>query len=810
MRRILVSFSAILLVWLFSCPMMAREKTNINLGWRFIRADVEGAEAVDFDDSSWQVVDLPHDASIYGPFVAEGNGASARVGYRTLGRGWYRKHLQGDPSWKGKRVVLEFEGVYRDSKVYVNGTLCGGEHLSGFVDFEIDITDNLVEGDNVLAVSYDNTYQKSTRWYNGEGINRDVWLHVLDPLHVDRYGTYITTPKITPAAARVKMETSVKNDLPDSVLCKVRTEIEDPEGHIVAHMVSVAPFAGDETFCFNQTLNVREPKLWNVGAPNLYKAVTYIYKGEKAYDGSKRKEATFLTEPSDVYETTFGIREIELSPDSGLIVNGRRVYVNGVCLHTDLGPLGTASFEVAWDKRLRALTEDLGCNGLRLSHNAYPKYVLDWADRHGVLLVDESFDKWENDYYGNGVKMGDNYLTDLRTQIKRDRNHPSVFLWSVGNEVYQQIRKDMTHNGGVETLKMLVDEARRLDPSRPVTASQYPNRYGSTTKKGNSSKFLNADPHQFTFYTDVVSTNYLENFWDEDHEKYPQLVFMAGELAVGDLGYDYFNYSKTYPIGQFYWGGTDYIGESFGWPAKGWVRGLLDFTNHLKPLGQSVRSFYTEEPMVKIVIRPAKGQGSLVWNDLKMTWIALEEHWNYSPGDTLKVQVMSNCQETELILNGHSLGRKQLPPRSEAPELVWETVYESGELRAIGYNDGEWVAEDVIKTAGKPARIVARQDNETIEANGLDLAYIDYEVVDNDGNLCQDALELEFEVSGPAAIAGVANANMLSDEPWQASRRTTYQGRCQLIVRSKNIAGPITIKAKAKGLKTLTSRLVAE
>ena len=789
----------------------SREKINIDLGWKFIRAEVEGAEASGFDDSEWQTVDLPHDAAIYGPFEETGNGASARVGYRQLGKGWYRKHIQADSSWKGRRVIVEFEGVFRESRVYVNGTPCGGVHKNGFIDFEIDITDLLVDGDNIIAVSYDNTYTKSTRWYNGEGINRHVWLHVLDPLHVDRYGTYITTPKISEEKAKIRVETSVKNEFEDSVLCKLVTEISSPDGKIVGKAQAVSPFSSKEIFQFLQTIYIEDPELWNVGSPKLYKATSYIYRDSVPYDGSKSVSPAFGTEPNDVYETTFGIREIELSPDSGLIVNGKRVYVNGVCLHTDLGPLGTASMDAAWDRRLSAVTKLLGCNGLRLSHNAYPKYVLDWADRNGILIVDEFFDKWGDDYYGKGTKMGEQYVDGLRTQMARDRNHPSIFVWSVGNEVYQQIQKDKTNSGGVEMLKMLVDEARRMDSSRPVTVSQYPNRYGSATKKNNASKFQMAEPHQFEFYTDVVSTNYLENFWDKDREKYPQLVFMAGELAVGDLGYDYFNYDKSYPIGQFYWGGTDYIGESFGWPAKGWVRGLIDITNKLKPLGQSVKSFYTSEPMVKLVTRPSKGQGSLVWNDLKMTWIALEENWNYSEGDTLKVQVMSNCTETELFLNGKSLGKKRLPPSNQPPELVWEVLYEDGELKAIGYNEGIKVAEDVIVTPGKPSRIIAKADSVKIKADGLDLAYIDYEIVDKNGNRCADDVELSFEISGQGTLAGVANGNMLSDEEWKADSRTTYNGLCQLIVRSKNEPGQIKVKAKAKGLKPVTTLIeVAE
>lgn len=768
-----------------------RFRQRLNMSWRFLRENPTGAESTDYDDSRWQLVDLPHDAAIYGPFKKKGDGASARNGFRTQMRGWYRRHLEYDSSWQDKRVLLQFEGVYRDAKVYVNGQLCEGSHPNGYLDFETDITDKLNTGDNVIAVSYDNHFVKSSRWYNGEGINRDVWLMVQSPLHVARYGTYVTTSKITPQRAKVCIETCVQNERADSVLCQLVTTIYDPQGKIVAKRTAIAPFASGETYAFKQELSIDKPQLWQVGDGKMYTMLSQVYERGKL---------------TDEYETPFGIREIEMTPDSGLLVNGRRVYVNGVCLHTDLGPLGTASFEAAWNRRLAAVTEQLGCNAIRLSHNAYPHYVLDWADRHGVLVFDEMFDKWEESYYGSNAKrMGAQQKNDLVTWLKRDRNHPSVFIWSVGNEVYQQIRWEQTRQGGVEMLKELVKLVSQTDPSRKVTVGQFPNRYGSVTRR--DSAFLEAEPHPFQFYTDVVSTNYLERFWDRDHIKYPQLVFLESEMAVGDLCYDYFNFDHSYPVGQFYWGGTDYIGESFGWPSKGWVRGLLDMTNRLKPLGWSVRSFYTAEPMVKLVVRPNRGQGGIDWNELRMTWIPLETHWNYTAGDSLKVQVMSNCPETELFLNGESLGRKVLPPANKAPELVWDVPYHRGTLIACGYRDGQTIASDTLQTSAAPHRLMVDCDADTLRADGLDLAYLDYRVVDKNGQIADTDITVQFSVTGQGTLAGVCNDDMLSNEPWQAPQRTTSHGRCQLIVRSSGHTGTVKVTAKAKGLKTVTTMI---
>ncbi|MGI6232776.1 MAG: glycoside hydrolase family 2 protein [Prevotella sp.] len=775
-------------IFLFTEFAQAREKISLNQDWLFLHKDTAGAEAPSFSEKGWARVNLPHDASIYGPFTKQ-NGGSSRNGFRPLGQGWYRKHILFHKIWAGQRLILEFEGVYRKATVYVNGKACGEAHENGYIDFAYDITDKLHEGDNVIAVHYDNTDRKSSRWYNGEGINRSVWLHVVSPLHVDRYGTFVTTPSVTSAAARVQVETSVRNDSPDSVLCRLVTEIISPQGEVVASAKAAAPFAAGEVYRFRQQLTVNHPQLWQVGHGVMYKVVSRL--------------------DSDVYETPFGIRTIEMSPDSGLIVNGRRVYVNGVCLHTDLGPLGTASFDAAWNRRLSVLVDSLGCNGLRLSHNAYPKYVLDWCDRRGILVFDEFFDKWNGSYYGSDAKFGPHLFRDLKTQMRRDRNHPSVFIWSVGNETYEQIRWDWTQKDGLAHLKAMVDTARWMDATRPVTVAQYPNRYYSKTKK-NSKDFYSMPPHPFEFYSDVVSTNYLEKFWDKDHQLYPQLVFLESEMAVGELGYDFFNFDHSYPVGQFYWGGTDYIGESFGWPSKGWVRGLVDFTNELKPVGYSVRSFYTHQPSVKLVVIPNKDKTDLVWNDLKMTWNTMEQQWNYNPNQRLKVQVMSNCDETELILNGQSLGRKQLPSGNKAPELTWMVSFEPGELKAVGYRNGKKVAEDVLFTAGKPVRLVATTDTRKLKADGEDLAYLHFQLEDANGHLVpNDDREIEFVVKGEGVNAGMANGNMLCNDPWQGNEHSTYHGKCQLIVRSTTKPGTVVVKAKVKGLKPVTLKLTS-
>ena len=678
--------------------------------------------------------------------------------------------------------------MYRDAKVYINGTLQEGDHRNGYLDFEHDITDCLHEGDNVIAVSYDNTFNKSSRWYNGEGIYRDVYIKVVSPVHVDRYGTYVTTPKITREKAWLSIETDVRNDGIDSVVCRLVTEIMAPSGEVVCQSEASAPFAGGEVYKFRQQSEISRPLLWNVGSPVLYKAVSHVI-----VDGQE----------TDTYETTFGIREFDFTPEQGLLVNGEKVFVKGVCLHSDLGPLGKASFEAGWNRRLDVITRELGCNAIRLSHNCYPKYVLDWADRHGILVYDEFFDKWNESYYGSGVDFGDHLLRDAAVQIHRDRNHPSVFIWSVGNETYEQILPEKTSTVGVSRLKTLVDFVHKEDPSRKVTIGMFPNRYGNISHRAGG--YEKADLHQFAFYTDVVSVNYMERFFQQDHQKYPQLIFMESEMATGELGYNFFKYDHSYTVGQFYWGGTEYIGESFGWPSKGWINGLIDTSNHLKPVGYSVKSFYCDEPMVKIAVIDESKKGQQEWNELKVTWKPFHMHWNFSEGDTLKVQVFSNCDETELFINGISQGRKPLPPKHQAPELVWRARYHRGEVKAVGYRDGRAICEDVLKSSGSSARLVVKADVDTLKADGMDLAYLDYLLLDSDGNpVSDDDRKIEFEVTGAGINAGVDNGNILSDELWQADRRSTYKGRAQLIVRSKKERGRIKVTARTPGIRKAT------
>lgn len=783
----------VLLLLFIAVSLFGREKTRINFGWKYAVGSLPGAEKYNYDDSKWQVLNLPHDGSIYGSFIQEDGKEPTRYGYRPRHQGWYRKQIAFEESWIGKRVILEFEGVYRAAVVYVNGKACGEANKNGYLDFEYDITDKLQKGNNIIAVSYNNLDRNSSRWYSGEGINRDVWLKVVDPLHVDRYGTYITTPVVSEKLSKIDISTEVRNDAVDSALCRLITEIHDIWGHIVARQQAVAPVAAGEVMKIQQQLSVTNAILWCPENPYLYTAVSKVYCGDRHVD---------------TYETPFGIRHIEMNPEQGLLVNGKKVFLRGVCLHTDLGPLGTASFTAGWDQRLQTVVNDLGCNAIRLSHNNYPQYVLDWCDRHGILVFDEFTDKWDESLYGAGTYYGEHLFQDLGIQIRRDRNHPSVFIWSVGNELEHQYQRDKLLAGGVEKLKRLVDFVHKFEPSRMVTVGEYPARFNAI--KWNETGYNQSTPNQYAFYSDVMSVNYMESFFKADHELYPQLIFMVSEMTTGEYGYNYFHYDHSYTCGQFYWGGTEYIGESFGWPSKGWINGLIDLSNHLKPTGWSVSSFYKKSPVVKLVVLNNVAKGSKEWNDAKISWQPMLMHWNFNKDDKLKVQVFSNCDQTELFVNGVSQGIKELPAFPKEPKLIWDVDYIEGEVKAIGYRNGKKTAEDILTTASTPVRLEVECSKKEIAADGLDLCYLNYRLVDRHGTVVPNADRLmKFKVVGAAVNAGVDNGNIESNEPWQSDSRSTFNGRCQLIIRSTGKTGPIRIEAKTSGIKPLITKIVA-
>ncbi|WP_207534389.1 glycoside hydrolase family 2 TIM barrel-domain containing protein [Desertivirga arenae] len=756
-------------------PLKIREDKLLNFDWKFRIGDEHSAKHPGYNDRNWQIVNLPHDGSIAGGFDTVSG--SRQNGYRPRHIGWYRKKFTLPADLEGKKVSIEFEGVYRASEVWINGTLLG-KHLNGYTSFSYDLTPYIKPGqENTLAVRYDNTYKLSSRWYTGEGIYRNVWLRIYHPLHFAVNGIFISTPLVTDKEAELAIHTEVENKTTGSALATVNTEIYSPSGKVVKSITATVPLAAGETYVLKQETKIKDPERWDIISPKIYKT---------------RSSIVINSDTADVQINRFGIRTVQFTPEEGFLLNGRKVFLKGVNIHHDLGPLGAAAFPKGYKRRLLGL-KAMGCNSVRLAHNPQDKSVLDLCDELGILVFDESFDKWKAEYYGADNDFEKNWQSDLAWFVKRDRNHPSVFIWSVGNEVF--VKNEYKDLRFVDLLKTMMDSVRKIDPTRRITSGLYPARDEDK-------------PAPMAFYTDVMSDNYMTRFYKRDRIKFPQLIFLASEMTTDNGGENFFNYDHSYACGQYYWGGTDYIGESFAWPSKGW-NGIVDWCDFWKPISYYIQSLYSESPMVKIAVFDAKHTDARVWNDVFMNTLKMSGSWNWQPGQKLTLYTFTTGDEVELFVNGTSLGVKKLKDFAKN-KIIWELDFQPGSIKAIARKDGKDIAVDEIKTAGEANRIVLKTDSTKILSNGLDLAYIEVNVLDKNGVLVPDAANnIQFKVEGPADIAGVANGNRMSDEFFVAKMRKVHEGKCLLVLRSKNKSGKINIQATSPGLKAANLEIKA-
>lgn len=795
----------ILAALLLATPAAAqRHRERINFDWKFTRSDINGAENPDFDDSGWQTAHLPHDASISGPFVKDSLNSDQKNGFLPRQKGWYRKTLVIEADLSGKKAFLEFEGVYRDARVYVNGNELAHQ-LNGFEGFLVDITETVKTGSNIIAVSYDNTDKESSRWYNGEGIYRDVWLLITNPVHVNYNGTYVATPVVEKGRAEARIQTELVNESAEEKEVTLRSEIFSPGNQLIGSVSDVVPVPAGDIYVFTQNIDIADPRLWGLSNPDLY-----TLKTTAVMDG----------QAVDEYTTIFGIRTIEFDRQEGFLLNGQKVLVKGVNLHHDLGPLGAAAFERGFARRLEGLKK-LGSNAVRLSHNPHDPFILDWCDRNGMLVLDEAFDKWDDQFFGQGNDFEKHWRESLEWFIRRDRNHPSVFLWSVGNETRQQ--RNPRADFGIPMMKEMAAFAHQLDPSRQVTCGLHPSRKSGAYRTEN---YYREGPPEMVFYMDVVSTNYREEFWPVDKARYPQLIFILSEAQVGNLGNEWFNFNHETSVGLFYWGGTDYIGESFGWPSKGWPNGIIDWNDHWKPFSYYIQSLYSDEPVSHIAVYDPEGEQTKYWNEVQLRYQPMYSHWNWAGKDSVRALTFSNGEEVELFLNGRSLGSRKVPelyhtkeiraytaeeydpdnPINMGPEihkqLEWVIPYEPGVIRAETKISGRTVATYELRTAGKPDRIMLLADRDTINADGLDLSYITVSVVDKNGIIIPDARHnIAFTVTGAGSNAGVSNADIAGSESFTGDERKVFQGQALLVVRSSRDPGKARIRANARGLK---------
>ncbi|NOR27958.1 MAG: DUF4982 domain-containing protein [Lutibacter sp.] len=808
------SYLLLYIIGLVSCTQpQERTVTSFNENWFFTKGKISGAENPTFDDSSWRVLDVPHDWAIEGPFAKENNARSGGLPF--FGEAWYRKHFNVNDSLKGKIITVEFDGIMSNSTIYLNGKKIG-ERPYGYIGFQVDLTPYLkYNEDNVLAVKVA-PENYSSRWYPGAGIYRNVRMEVKNPTHVAFKGTYVTTPKITDAAATVKVETTINSKELNSGKFELETSVVDALGVQVASTSSEFKITDKNTKKIEQNLSVENPNRWDLDNPYLYSVKTVLKKNGVSID---------------TYNTTFGIRTIEFTSEEGFVLNGRKERFRGVCLHHDLGPLGSAVNYRATQRQLEIMKE-MGINAIRTSHNPTSPEQLELCDKMGILVIAEAFDGWkipkvENDYN----KYWDEWHEkDLRDMLKRDRNHPSVVMWSIGNEMNEQ-----RHKNGGKIAKMLTDICHEEDITRPVTAGF--NAYPHSVKNGLAAAIdivgFNYKPTQYNNLlkkhpdwivygaetSSCVSSRGVYHLPLEKYNKHESLQVSSYDIISPPWAYApdiEFNAQETMTksLGEFVWTGFDYLGEptpyggrdnhthgnwSGDWPSRSSYFGTVDLCGFPKDRFYLYQSVWTKKPMVHIL-----------------------PHWNWEEQNVEKIPVYaySNCEEAELFLNGKSLGRKTmgidkttLPINFnwwKRPETTWDSPYrlnwnvkyEPGELKIVAYNNNVEVASKIIKTASKPAQIKLNPDRSTISADGKDLSFITIKIEDKNGNFCPLADNLvKFKITGPGTIAAVGNGNAATLEPFQADYRKAFNGLCMLIIKSeKGEKGAIQIEATSEGL----------
>ena len=775
-----------------------RQISDFNFGWKFHLGEypVEQLQNAFTDDSDWRDIDVPHDFQIEQPWVApsadenanNSDGASnfksrlsARA-FKEMGSGWYVKKYVPEMSLKNKRTIIDFEGIMYVGDVYLNGERIGGTDY-GYLGFEIDLSNKLKYGEeNIIAVRANTSNPLNSRWYTGGGLFRDVHIITTDPqLYFARHPLYITTSE----NKFINIQAEVTNYTRDSEM-SLLVRIKDNENTVI--------YEKAEKVAFNRKSRSNEIKLpaIQLPAPHLWSCEDpYLYTAEVQLTDKNGQVR-------DVDSSRFGIRTIEFSPDFGLRVNGKKVLLKGNANHHTLGALGAAAYPRAIEKRLRLL-KDFGFNHIRTSHNPYSTSFLDLCDELGILVVDELYDKWLDQFAGGRKPWMQLWPYDLPEWIKRDRNHPSVIMWSLGNEL-QTYANLPFEDWGVTPYRMMKPVVQRYDPTRKITVAMHP--------RGRSLE-TDSIPAPLVFETDIAAYNYRYMYFDGDGRKYPWMIFYQSEANTSNMGPNFFEMNQDKVIGLAYWGQIDYLGESQGWPAKGWAQGAFDLSLQPKPIAYLLRSMFSDEPVVHIgVIDDDKSD--VVWNDVQVGTARMSENWNRKPDTKATINVYTNCDKVVLRLNGKVVAEKEntLNTKGRNKLRIDDIMYQPGTLEAIGYKDGKPVASHKMMTAGKIQRLNLEADNNNWLADGKDLQHIRVTAVDKKGNKVWSAnQQLTFEVDGDAKIVGVDNGDITSEELTVGNTRRLFNGSALVILRAGKNAGKVQLKVSSPDLKTQIIKL---
>ena len=794
-------FTIQLLFLFFAQTILAQSnlrKQSFDDSWKFSLGDTAAAGSKDFDDKSWRNLDLPHDWSIEGELDPK-NPTKGAGGYFPAGVGWYRKSFKVPLEWKGKSISIYFGGVYMSSEVFINGRSLGIRPY-GYSSFSYDLSPYLDAGnENVIAVRVDNSKQINSRWYSGSGIYRHVWMAITDPVHVANWGVEVTTPDVSSKGAAVQIKTVVKNETGSSQSIVLKTQLHAANAkNVAAHQVRVK-LSPDSEKEIIQIVKVSNPLLWTPETPDLYYAQVEILKGNKVIDETK---------------TNFGIRSLKFTSENGFQLNGKTIKINGGCAHHDNGCLGAAAFDRAEERKV-TLLKSAGFNAVRTSHNPPSEAFLDACDKLGLLVIDEAFDGWreKKNQYDYAGYFDQWWKRDLDAMILRDRNHPSVIMWSLGNEIIERKRPE-----AVETAKMLSNAIKKIDPTRPVTSAM-------TTWDKDWEIF---DPLMAAH--DVCGYNYQLHRAPSDHQRVPSRIIVQTESYPVDA---FANWelvkNNNYIIGDFVWTALDYLGESAigRWyysgdiPGEHWEHdffpwhgaycGDIDLMGWRKPISHYRSILYNNTEKLYMAVREPNPEPLEIKTTLWSVWPTWESWtWPGQEGKNLQVEVYSNYPKVRLYINDSLVGEQ---PTTEEQQFkaTFTLPYSPGVLKTVGVQDGKEMGTATLKTAGNAASIRLTPDRTVLSANGQDLSFFTIEIIDKDGTVQPDYEgKLSFTIEGAGVIAGVDNANLKDTDPYIANTRKAWHGRLVVVVKSTRTPGNSTLKVSATGLPEAVMKIRSE